>query len=262
MLTPLDGEVRRTRFMLIARVPVHIASEVREVRTVVKGERSILRQSVPCTDTDDIRKRVERIDIVPRAVRRAEGMRIPAKRAQIERRNAEVWRNLMTHLHICRLLDRRDAVALEDCACRLDDLANHIAKPDTRQIGAIFDCFLQCVPNCLPIHIDKIGNTGICLPRFSQIIRIINSCVVVRQSVDPVLKSSIPVLPELVGSCYWIVKTIIYLKFINLTYLLVQSSSKLIRSNTVLRTVLLNLFLKPRLQICLIGRIIQCCSVK
>ena len=109
--------------MLVSRVPVHIASEVGEVRAVVKGERSILREAVARTDTDDIRERVERIDIVPRSVRRAERVRVAAERAQIERRNAEIRRNLMAHLHICRLLDRRDAIALEDSADLQDKIS-------------------------------------------------------------------------------------------------------------------------------------------
>ena len=123
-LTSLDGKVRRARLMLIARVPVHIASEVRKVRSVVKGERGVLREPVPCADADDIRKRVKCIDIVPRAVRRAERVRTAAERAQIERRNAEIRCDLVAHLHICRLLDRGDTVALKDSA----DLQDKITR--------------------------------------------------------------------------------------------------------------------------------------
>ena len=164
---------------------VHIASEVREVRAVVKGERGILREPIARTDTDDIRERVERIDMVPRAVRRTERVRIAAERAQIERRNADIRRNLMAHLHIGRLFNRGDAVALEHCACRLDDLANHIAKPDTRQSSAIFNIVLQCIPNCLPILLDKIGNTGIDYPCFSS--NPPYSLIIIGQRVNPSL---------------------------------------------------------------------------
>ena len=73
-LAPLDGEVRCTRLMLIARVPIHIASEVREVCTVVKGERGVLREPIARANADHIRERIKCRDIVLHAVRRTEGM--------------------------------------------------------------------------------------------------------------------------------------------------------------------------------------------
>ena len=51
-------------------------------------------------------------------------MRVAAERAQIERRNAKIRHNLVAHLHIGRLLDRGDTVALKDSA----DLQDKITR--------------------------------------------------------------------------------------------------------------------------------------
>ena len=89
-LPAFDGEVGCAARMLVARVAVHVLAEVGRVHAVVEGKRGVLRELPLRADADNIRERVEGADIVRRAVRREEAMRVIADRAQIPSGDAEI----------------------------------------------------------------------------------------------------------------------------------------------------------------------------
>ena len=124
-----------------------------------------------------IRERIEGADIISRAVRRKEAMRVIADRAQIPSGDAEIRREFMTCLHIERLLERRDLVSFKDGARRLDDIADDLAQTDARRIGAVFNVLLQCRANCLLIVLQNLGHAWIDSPCFSLEIGICTSMI-------------------------------------------------------------------------------------
>ena len=150
-LSAPEREIGRTRRMLIARVTVHIAPEVRTVLPVVHGEGRPVAETVPGADADNVGERVEGGNVISAAVSGQIIMPVVVNGAQVPGGDAEIRRKFVARLHVEGLPQRRDLILFEDGARRLDDIANDLAKSDARCSGAVFNSIIQRIFNCPPI---------------------------------------------------------------------------------------------------------------